>query len=51
MLNSKEKNSIANTKENRAISVAINWNFFAISFLSVKFSRQKKLIGVKTTLE
>ncbi len=42
MLNSKEKNRIANTKENRAISVAMNWNFFATSFLSVTFIRQKR---------
>jgi hypothetical protein len=42
MFNSEEKNSIANTRENRAINVEINWNFFTVSFLSIKLTRQKR---------
>ena len=52
MLNSEEKNSIANTREDRAINVEMNWNFFAVSLVSVKLTRQKRFIGfVETTLE
>ena len=43
MLNSEEKNSIANTRENRAINVEINWNFFVISLVSVKLTHQKRV--------